>query len=138
MKKIKVLYWVTTIIIFLFEGVMPALTSNSQLAIDGIKHLGYPNYFRIMLTCFKVVGALVLILPMAKGAIKEWAYAGFAFNMIAACVSNWSVDGFGANAMFPLIVLAILMTSYFSYKKIVANQSVNSKSFKPKESVALQ
>jgi hypothetical protein len=117
---------------------MPALTSNSQLAIDGIKHLGYPDYFRIMLTCFKVAGAIVLILPMAKGAIKEWAYAGFTFTMIAACVSHSSVDGISAQSLFPLIVLAILMTSYFSYKKIVANQNVNSKSFKSKESVVLQ
>jgi hypothetical protein len=138
MKKIKVLYWITTIIIFLFEGVAPALTSNSQLAINGIKHLGYPDYFRIMLTCFKVAGALVLILPMVKGAIKEWAYAGFAFTMISACVSNWAVDGFSGNAIFPLIVLAILFTSYFSYKRIVANQNDNIKSFKVKESIALQ
>src|SRR4051812_28879111 len=115
MKKIKILYWITTIIIFLFEGVVPALTSNSQLAIDGIKHLGYPNYFRIMLTCFKVAGAIVLILPMAKGAIKEWAYAGFTFNMIAAFVSHSSVDGISGQSFFPLIVLAILLTSYFSY-----------------------
>jgi hypothetical protein len=138
MKKIKILYWITTIIIFLFEGVMPALTSNSQLAIDGIKHLGYPDYFRIMLTCFKVAGAIVLILPMAKGAIKEWAYAGFTFNMIAACVSNWAVFGFGGEAIAPIVVLAILLTSYFSYKKLATLQTDNTKSFKVKESIALQ
>ena len=45
MKKAKIIFWVTTIIIFLFEGVMPALTSQTELAKEGIRHLGYPEYF---------------------------------------------------------------------------------------------
>ncbi len=66
MKRNKIIYWVATTIIFLFEGVMPAFTSNTQLAVDGVRHLGYPDYFRVMLTVFKVTGTLVLILPMIK------------------------------------------------------------------------
>jgi len=45
MKKDKIIYWVTTGFIFLFEGVMPALTSQTELAKEGIAHLGYPSYF---------------------------------------------------------------------------------------------
>jgi hypothetical protein len=45
MKKDKIIFWVTTTLIFLFEGVMPALTSQTELAKEGIKHLGYPEYF---------------------------------------------------------------------------------------------
>src|SRR5215217_2336731 len=86
-KATKRIYWITTVIIFLFEGVMPALTSNTELAIAGIRHLGYPDYFRVMLTVFKVAGAAALILPFVKGRLKEWAYAGFALSMIAAFVS---------------------------------------------------
>ena len=119
MKKNKIIYWVSTSIIFLFEGVMPALTSNSELAREGISHLGYPNYFRVMLTCIKVAGAVVLILPMCKGRIKEWAYAGFAFTMISATVSHIAVDGINnGQSFFPLLILAILMLSYFYYHKL--------------------
>lgn len=117
-KGTKITYWVATILIFLFEGVMPALTGNSQLAKDGIHHLGYPDYFRVMLTVFKVIGALALILPFVKGRYKEWAYAGFGITMISACVSQWSIDGFSGQALFPLIVFAILATSYLMYQKI--------------------
>lgn len=117
-KGTKITYWVATILIFLFEGVMPALTGNSQLAKDGIHHLGYPDYFRVMLTVFKVIGALALILPFVKGRYKEWAYAGFGITMISACVSQWSIDGFSGQALFPLIVFAILATSYIMYQKI--------------------
>ena len=119
MKKVNIIYWTTTTLIFLFEGVLPALTSQTEMAKEGISHLGYPAYFGVMLTVFKVLGALALILPQVPPRIKEWAYAGFAFDFIAASVSHWAVDGFGGQAIFPLVVLAILMVSYaYYYKKM--------------------
>jgi hypothetical protein len=71
-----------------------------------------------MLTVFKVVGALALILPFINKRIKEWAYAGFSFTAISAFVSHTAVDGFGVQAAFPLFVLAILAVSYLSYHRI--------------------
>lgn len=118
MKKIKIIYWTTTIIIFLMEGVMPALTSQTELAKEGVRHLGYPEYFGNALVVFKVLGALALVIPRVSGRIKEWAYAGFAFDFIFACISHWAVDGFGGQALFPLIILAILMTSYVTHEKL--------------------
>jgi len=117
MKKTNIIYWTATIIIFLLEGVMPALTGNSELAKEGIRHLGYPDYFRIELTVLKVVGALVLILPMIPARIKEWAYAGFAITLISACIAHWVTDGINFQTFFPLIILCILMVSYFYYHK---------------------
>ena len=122
-KTTKVIYWTTTGIIFLFEGVLPALTSHTELAVEGIRHLGYPDYFRVMLTVFKVLGALALILPLVKGRFKEWAYAGFGIVMISACVSHTAVDGFGGQSIFPLVIFVILITSYLSYHKLVDKHS---------------
>lgn len=119
MKATKIIYWVTTIIFFLFEGVMPAIYGNSPLAKEGFVHLGYPDYFRVLLTIFKVTGALVLILPFLKGRIKEWAYAGFTFNLISAAVSHAAVDGLSnGQTFFPIFVMLILAISYFTYHKI--------------------
>lgn len=118
MKKTKILYWLTTAIIFLWEGVMPALTFNSELAVEGIRSLGYPDYFRILLTVFKVLGALALILPMVNTRIKEWAYAGMTFVFIAAAVSHWAVSGFGGFVIMPLVFLGILAVSYHSYHQL--------------------
>jgi hypothetical protein len=117
-KRTKIVYWTTTIIIFLFDGVVPALTSQTQLAVEGIRHLGYPDYFRVMLTVFKVAGALILIIPAIKGRLKEWVYAGFGISFISACVSNAAVDGFGFLAVFPLILFGLLAISYTAYNKI--------------------
>jgi len=118
MKNAKIIFWTTTALIFLFEGVMPALTSQTELAKESIRHLGYPDYFGVLLTVFKVLGALALIIPRISNRIKEWAYIGFAFDFISACVSHWVVDGLGGQTIFPLIVLGILIVSYIYYHKI--------------------
>lgn len=118
MKSTKIIFWVTTGLIFLFEGVMPALTSQSELAKEGIRHLGYPDYFGVMLTVFKVLGALILIIPKIPNRIKEWAYAGFAIDFIAAFVSLAAVDGFSGITLIPIIALLILIISYVNYHKL--------------------
>ena len=40
MKKDKIIFWVATTIIALIEGVMPALTSQTELAKEGKRHQG--------------------------------------------------------------------------------------------------
>ncbi|MCE7068423.1 DoxX family protein [Dyadobacter sp. CY326] len=120
MKTTRIIFWIATTLIFLFEGVMPALTSQTQMAVDGIRHLGYPDYFGPMITAFKVAGALALILPKFPARLKEWAYAGFVFDFFCASISVTVVDGFGFGSIFPLIVLAVLMVSYVSYHKLLA------------------
>ncbi|MCD0467066.1 DoxX family protein [Flavobacterium sp. ENC] len=124
MKKAKIIFWITTIIIFLFEGVMPALTSQSELAKEGIRHLGYPEYFGNALVVFKVLGVLALVIPQVPNRIKEWAYAGFTFDFLFASISHFAVDGFGFQSFFPLIILVILLISYFYYHKIERHKNI--------------
>jgi len=119
MKKDKIIFWSATTILFLFQGVMPALTSHTEMAREGIRQLGYPAYFGTMLAIFKVAGAVVLMFPQFSRRLREWAYAGFAFDFIAACISNAVVFGFGP-ATSPFIALLILGISYVYYHKINA------------------
>jgi len=119
MKSTKVIYWICTILIVLFEGLMPALTFNTDLAKQGISHLGYPDYFRVAFTFFKVLGAILLILPQVSRSLKEWAYAGFTFDFLFAFISYAAVDGLGnGQTYFPLLVLAVLMVSYICYHRL--------------------
>lgn len=120
MKKTKIVFWVTTTIIFLFEGVMPALTSQSEMSIQGITHLGYPLYFVTLLTVFKVLGAIVLMVPKFPKNVKEWAYAGFGIDFICAFVSIWVVDGFIGALVVPVIAFVVLALSYKSYHTLNA------------------
>lgn len=116
-KTTNILFWATTGLIFIFEGVIPAFTSQSEMAKEGIRHLGYPEYFGTALVVFKVLGALVLIIPKGPNRLKEWAYAGFAFDFIFASISHFATDGMGLFAIFPLIFLGVLVISYVCYTK---------------------
>jgi len=118
MKKYTALFWVSTSLIFIFEGVMPALTFNSEMAVQGIISLGYPLYFVTLLTVFKILGSVALIVPQIPARVKEWAYAGFAFDFIFAFVSLWVVYGLTSMTFFPILALAVLVLSYISYQKI--------------------
>lgn len=118
MKKTKIIYWTTTILVFLMESVLPAFTSQSEIAKEGISHLQFPMYFSNALIVFKVLGAIGLVLPMIKGRVKEWVYAGFAFDFIFASISHFAIDGMDIQSFFPLIFLGILVTSYICYHKL--------------------
>ena len=133
-KTSKIIFWIATIIIFVMEGVIPALTSQTELAKEGIKHLGYPEYFGNALVIFKIGGVITLLIPNVPNRIKEWGYAGFAFNFIFACISHWVVDGFGAQTLLPLFFFAVLIISYVSYHK-VRNFDNNNLTFKTNEYV---
>lgn len=118
MKTQKLLFWIPTVFIVLFEGVLPLFTFNSEMAREGLSHLGYPAYFGSLLVAFKVLGVIALAVPKTPARIKEWAYAGFGFDFISACVSHWVVDGFGFQAIFPLLVFGLLIVSYINYHKL--------------------
>ncbi|HET8860321.1 DoxX family protein [Marivirga sp.] len=118
MKKDKIIFWTATIIIALLEGVLPVLTSQTELAKEGIRHLGYPEYFGTALVVFKILGVLALIIPQVPKRVKEWAYAGFGFNFIFAAISHGVVDGVNVQTFFPLVIFGILAISYIYHHKL--------------------
>jgi hypothetical protein len=120
MKKNKIIFWTTTVFLFLFEGVMPlsALIFAPSQAAAGTVYLDYPAYFAYVIIAFKVTGSILLVIPKLPRPIKEWTYAGFAFNFICASVSHFVIDGFSFVSFFPLIILAIAAVSYVTYFKV--------------------
>lgn len=118
MKKEKIIFWTVTIIVFLMQGVMPLLTPQAESARSGALHLGYPEYFGNVLKVFKILGVLALVIPQIPNRIKEWAYAGFAFDFIFAFISHYTVDGLSFQLVFPLIFMTILSVSYIYYYKM--------------------
>lgn len=119
MKKTKIIFWITTGLIFLFEGVMPALTSQSEMSVQGFTHLGYPVYFVTVLAVFKVLGSLALVIPLVPARVKEWAYAGLMFDFLSALISIIIVDGLTPVILAPIIAIVILSISYIHYHKMI-------------------
>ena len=124
-KTNNIIFWATTSLIVIFEGIIPMLTFRTELAKEGIRHLGYPGYFGVMIVGFRLCGVVALIFPQIPTRIKEWAYAGFVIEFLSASISNMIVDGLTFNFIVPLIVMAVLLLSYFSFhKKLKLNDVV--------------
>lgn len=108
----RVAYWLTTIFgptSFVIGGVLH-LRGGEQVAM-GLEHLGYPLYFTYILGACKLLGAIVITVP-GLPRLKEWAYAGFFFNLTAAAASHaFSGDG-AANILTPLFFLALVIASW--------------------------
>jgi len=83
-----VAYWVSTILGpagFVIGGFLD-LTHNQQ-AMAAFASLGYPTYLLYILGTWKVLGAIATVLP-GFPRLKEWAYAGFFFELTGAALSN--------------------------------------------------
>lgn len=124
MKRDKIIFWISTGLIALFEGVMPlgTLLFKPEYVTLGTKPLGYPDYFAFALVIFKVLGVIALILPKLNPKIREWAYAGFAFNLIFAVISHVVVDQNISYIVTPIVVAAVLAVSYIYNQKISASR----------------
>jgi len=120
MKKDKIIFWVSTTLIFVFEGVLTALFSQKPESKMMMNHLGYPAYFGIALNIFKVLGSIAVMIPILPKRLIGLAYAGFVYDFIFAGISNTAVDGFGAGTIFPVVAMAVLAVSYIYYNKTYA------------------
>ena len=122
-KTIKIVYWITTGLLALF--ILPGIFFlNSQMALEGTRHLGIPYWFHMELGIAKFIGGLILILPMIPMRIKEWAYVAFGIDFISATIGHLAVDGFLLSSFEPLIVFVLLVVSYACYHKMKDQQQI--------------
>ncbi len=124
MNKNKIIFWVATTIIILWEGVMPlsTLLFSPEYATVGTAPLGYPDYFAYALIIAKALGVVAISYPKIPGKLKEWAYAGLTFSLIFAFISHACVDQIVGYMLLPLVVLGILAVSYSYNNKIQINR----------------
>lgn len=73
---------------------------------EGVTTLGYPTYFLVLLGIWKVLGAMVLLLPRLP-VLKEWTYAGAFFVYTGAIVSHLTT-GYQVSEVGILSVLTAL------------------------------
>src|SRR3989344_1352896 len=117
-KGLRITYWVFTILFALFmfySGVSGIIGSEDGNKV--ILDLGYPLYINFILGIGKILGSLAII-QTKWVVIKEWAYAGFTFDIIGASLS-FAFAGIGFSASFmPLIFLVIMFVSYGLWIKL--------------------
>ena len=112
MNARTIAYWTTTVLFSLAIGAAGAadvaLTADMVAAME---HLGYPQYFAQILGVWKILGAVALLVP-AFPRLKEWAYAGFFFNLTGAALSHLAVGDGAGGAVAPLVLLTLAAVSW--------------------------
>ena len=85
--------------------------------------LGFPTFLIYPLAIAKLLG-LVAIWTKQSVVLKEWAYAGFTFNIVLAAAAHLNAgDGQAAGAF---VALALILTAYFLEKKVFPFKTVES------------
>lgn len=128
-KRNKIIYWTLTILVLLptaGSGFPELFTSGPQATVQMVHALGYPLYLLKILGLCKILGAITILADRFP-RLKEWAYAGFAFDFLGATASHLFA-GDSARAPFPLIFFFLLMGSYFLWHRTkeprIAEQSI--------------
>jgi hypothetical protein len=124
-RTLRIFYWMFTLLF-----VLPQAWSASQMLIEAprmtqtITELGYPVYFMKILGVAKLLG-IAAILYGGFPVLKEWAYAGFTFDVIGAFFSHVSAgDPLIPIAMVPLLFLTAQFASYFLWKRLAGDEPI--------------
>jgi hypothetical protein len=114
--KIGPAYWISTGLIalnFTFGGISSVVKSQSSLEV--FRHLGYPDYFAVMLGGAQLLGVAAILGPVPR-TLREWAYAGLTFDASAAAISLLAIGTSISQVIFPIIALGLIAVSYWTWR----------------------
>ncbi|MBI1768108.1 MAG: DoxX family protein [Bacteroidetes bacterium] len=118
-KTLKIIYWVITGV-FIYWMYDPTISSalRYDYAVDFFtKRLGFPKYFLVYTGVTKILGLIALLIP-GFPKIKEWVYAGFTYDLVAAIYSLIAI-GMPIASLWPQTLALVLLTgSYLCFHKI--------------------
>lgn len=123
MKKINIIYWISTVIfagLMLFSAIPDAMNKpDAVVFMSGF--LGYPKYFTPFIGIVKIVGVIAVLLPIPP-RLKEWAYAGLAFDLMGAIFSIIAATMAAGKSLDPSMIFMLVwvvpgIISYIYYHK---------------------
>ncbi|NUP05883.1 MAG: DoxX family protein [Polyangiaceae bacterium] len=113
----KLLYWVPTglvVMLMASGGIIDAMGADSALEV--MRKLGYPDYFTTLLGVAKILGVVALLAPVPR-SVREWAYAGFTFDVVGAVVSILSIGAPITAVTIPFLALVMVQLSYWMWRR---------------------
>jgi uncharacterized membrane protein YphA (DoxX/SURF4 family) len=111
--KLRTVYWIVTgffCLMITFGAVFNVVSAPPAIDLIVTK-LGYPAYVVPFLGVAKIIGCIVVLIP-GNPRLKEWAYAGIAFDLIGALYSHISVGAAISEMAGILLPLTLLAASY--------------------------
>ena len=118
MKTMKLIFWISTAVFSLLMIMSAGMYfAMNEEAVKTFTSLGFPTYIIYPLAIAKILG-VVAILTRKSELLKEWAYAGFFFDIVIALSAHLiAKDGEFAIA---IVALVLVLTSYITGKKAFA------------------
>lgn len=111
-KWIVIIYWASTALTaLLFAAPGLALVLRDPHFVAEMTRLGYPGYFLPFLGIWKILGAIVILIPGAR-YLKEWAYAGMIFDICGAVVSRATAGDHGPELVLPFVIAGVAAVSW--------------------------
>jgi uncharacterized membrane protein YphA (DoxX/SURF4 family) len=107
-----VVYWLATVaaaLLFAVPG-CALLIGLPHFTVE-MARLGYPGYFLFPFGLLKILAAATVVAP-GFPRLKEWAYAGMAFDAIFAAYSRAALHDPVLQIIFPLVIGALVLTSW--------------------------
>jgi hypothetical protein len=117
-KHFHAIYWIATLLFIVPQGwaAVQYLIEAPRMT-HTITQLGYPEYFMAILGVAKLLG-IAAIMTGISPTLKEWAYAGFTFDVCGAFASHLGAGDSLAIALVPIAFLAVQLVSYVAWKKL--------------------
>ena len=113
------MYWITTIIITGFLLLSSYTYFFSKSTIDGVRELGFPDFFRIELAVLKILAALILLIPGIPLMIKEWGYVGVGLFLLTALIAHIAHKDSWTISVLLVVLFSLLAASYYSMHKVL-------------------
>ena len=124
-RSVVAAYWFFTVL-FCLEMSFTAYYELRILpaAVQEFTRLGFPSdNFRIELSWAKIVGVLVLLIPIIPARLKEWAYAGFAIILASAIVAHLSIGDRPQAYIFTSLTSVLWALSYYFWRRLQSQGS---------------
>ena len=67
----KTIYWTSTLLVCIMLLWSAYTYFFHKATIDGVKALGFPDFFRIQLAVLKIIAVAVLLVPQVPLQVKE-------------------------------------------------------------------
>jgi DoxX-like family len=110
------LYWGSTVLLSLLMLLSGAGDLfRFQPFVEDLRRLGYPDYLLTILGIAKPLGVAALLYPGIP-RLKEWAYAGFAFDLGGATISQLVSGSTFVQILPPAVCGAVLAISYLAHR----------------------
>lgn len=112
-KSSALAFWIVTGLLsfgMLLGGTAQIL--RLKFNVEGIVHLGFPEYVLPILGTWKVLAVIVILMPKYQ-LVKEWAYAGLFFLLSGGVISHFASGDGIAEALPVFVFMCLTVASWY-------------------------